>query len=166
VGIKLKYPVELQDQEKIQLQEMIHTGVASTRVITRARILLSASEGKTDKEIYEGLDLGVTTPYDIRKKYHEGGLQNALYEGQRPGQKRKLNGEQEAEVVAIACTKAPKGYARWTLDLLTVKVQKQLQVDIKRSAIWHVLLRNHQKPWREKNVVHTKDYAGVYQADV
>lgn len=165
MGIKLMHPVVLPEKEKQELQSLIHKGVASTRIITRARILLLADEGKKDKEIYRFLGLGVSTPYDVRKRYHEGGLKNALYEAPRPGQKRKLNGEQEAEVVAIACTKAPKGYARWTLDLLTAKVRKQLGVDIKRSAIWHVLLRNNQKPWREKNVVYSESYAGVYQAN-
>lgn len=160
------HPVRLRIEEKQQLEHLVRRGVAHARTIMRAQILLLANAGKRDKEIYETLDLGVSTPYDVRKRYHKGGLERALYEAPRPGQKRKLNGDQETEVVAIACTKAPKGYAHWTLDLLTAKVQKKLQVDIKRSAIWHVLLRNHQKPWRGKNVVYSENYAGVYQADV
>ncbi len=70
MGIKLKYRIVLPEQERTQLREFIHKGVASARVITRARILLAAHAGKTDRQIYESLDLGVSTPYDVRKKYH------------------------------------------------------------------------------------------------
>lgn len=144
------YKIKLSDQEIAQLHDVVHKGTVNTRVSTRARSLLMSNEGKIDKEVYEPLGLAVSTPYDIRKRYHEGGLTRALYDLSRPGKKRILTEEQEAQVVAIACTKAPKGYAHWTLDLLTERVQNDLQVSIKRSAIGHVLLRNKQKPWLKK----------------
>jgi len=139
-----------------QLKELIHKGVVNARVITRARVLLMAHEGKMDKAMYETLDLAVSTPYDIRKRYHEGGLQKALYDAPRPGKERILSGKQEAEVIAIACSEAPKGYVRWTLDLLTEEVHNQLEVAIGRTAIWKVLLRNDTKPWLKKNVVYSE----------
>ncbi len=161
MGIKLKHVVRLQEVEKMQLQQILHKGIANTRTISRARVLLKADTGKTDKEIYEALDLSVSTPYDIRKRYHEGGLQKALYDAPRPGQKRKLSGAQEAKVVTIACTTPPDGYSRWTLDLLTEEVKEKLGVIIGRTAIWKVCLRNELKPWREKNVGDFRNYAGV-----
>lgn len=161
MGIKLKHPVQLSQEERIQLHNLIHKGVANTRTITRARVLLLADEEKTDREIYEPLDLAVSTPYDIRKRYHEGGLNNALYDSPHPRRGKKLSGVQEAEIVAIACTKAPKGYAHWTMDLLTEEIQNK-GIPIGRTAIWKVLLRQELKPWREKNVVYSGGYAGVY----
>lgn len=148
--------ISLTEEEIQQLKTLIHKGIANTRVITRARVLLMADDGKVDKEIYQALSLAESTPYDIRKRYTEGRLQRAFFDAPRPGQKRKLTGIQEAEVIAIACTKAPKGYTRWTLDLLTEKVKRRLGIGIGRTAIWKVLLRNDTKPWLKKNVVYSK----------
>ena len=133
---------------------MIHKGTGKARTITRARVLLLVDEGKTDRDIFLTLHTATSTPHDIRKKYQEGGLKRALYDAPRPGKERKLTGEQEAEVIAIACTNAPKGYVRWTLDLLTEAVKKKLNVTIGRNAIWKVLLRNNTRPWLKKNVVY------------
>jgi len=160
MGIKLKHPIKLPQEEKDRLQTLIHKGIANTRIITRARVLLSAEKGKTDREIYESLDLAVSTPYDIRKRYHEGGLQNTLYDTPHPRGEKKLSVEEEAEIVAIACTKAPKGNARWTLDLLTEEVNSR-GIKIGRTAIWKVLLRNDTKPWRKKNVGHFQNYQSI-----
>jgi putative transposase len=156
------YKVKLPENEKKQLEQIVHSGTAQARTITRAQVLLNANEGKKDEDIYQPLHLAVTTPYDIRKRYCEEGLHRALYDLPRPGQPRKLTGVQEARVVAIACTKAPKGADHWTMDLLTEEAQKQLGVTIRRSAIWHVCLRNQEKPWLKKNVGHSKTYPRIY----
>jgi transposase len=158
MGIKLKHIVHLPQGERKQVQQIIHKGAANTHIITRARVLLLADAGKTDKEISGALDLAVSTPYDIRKRYHKGGLQRALYDAPRTGQPRKLTGVQEAKIVAIACTKAPIGYDHWTMDLLTEEAQSN-GIQIGRTAIWRVLLRNDIKPWRKKNVVYSHHYA-------
>lgn|SRR5512143_370403 len=157
--------IQLTDEEYHKLIMLVKSGVEHARVITRARVLLLAHEGKIDKEIAGIFSLSTKTPYEIRKRYHTGGLERALYDRSRPGQPRHFNGAQEAEIVAIACTKAPKGYAHWTLDLLTEKAQAS-GIRIGRTAVWKVLLRNKLKPWREKNVVHPKAHSRVHQANV
>jgi transposase len=153
------FTVTLPKEEKEQCQQIIHSGTTQARTMLRAHVLLLADEGKKDREIYSSLHLAKTTPFDIRKRYHTEGLKRALFDLPRPGQKRKLSVVQEAEVVAIACTKAPKGYDHWTMDLLTEEVQNKLGISIGRTAIWKVLLRNDTKPWRKKNVVHPHNYA-------
>lgn len=155
ISAQTKYTVTLTPEEKGLLQSLIRKGTVKARTITRARILLMVDEGKIDKEIIHALHIATSTPHDIRKHYQEGGLKRALYDAPRPGQARKLTGKQEARVVAIACTKAPKGYARWTLDLLTEEVRQSVGVSIGRTAIWKILLRNDTKPWRKKNVVYS-----------
>lgn len=155
ISAQTKYQVALSEGEKKTLLSLVRTGTAKARTITRARILLLADQGKADVDIRLALQISITTPHDIRKKYTEGGLTKALYDLPRPGQKRKLTGKQEAEVIAIACSQAPKGYVRWTLDLLTEEVKDKLNVSIGRTAIWKVLLRNDTKPWRKKNVVYS-----------
>lgn len=152
------YRVTLTELQHSTLTQLVHKGRCSARVITRARVLLLAHDRKTDKEIYTSLGLADSTPGDIRQRFAKRGLNRALYDAPRPGQKRKLSGKQEAEVVAIACTKAPKGYVRWTLDLLTEEVISKLGVSIGRTAIWHVLLRNNLKPHRKKNVVYPQGH--------
>lgn len=154
------HSVNLSQEERVKLTLMVKKGIERAQVITRARVLLLASTGKTDKAIANALLLSTKTPYEIRKRRSLGGLQKALFDRPRPGQPRRFNGAQEAEIIAIACTKAPKGYAHWTLDLLTEKVRGR-GISIGRTAIWKVLLRNNLKPWRKKNVVHKRDYAGV-----
>ena len=145
------YRVALTQYERHTLEQLIRKGHSSARIITRARILLAANEGKTDKQIYQALSLADSTPGDIRQRFARGGMERALHDLPRPGQARKLTGKQEAEVIAIACTDAPKGYARWTLDLLTEEITNKLGVSIGRTAVWHVLLRNNLKPHRKKN---------------
>src|SRR5215469_10573732 len=135
MGIKLQHPIALPDKEKAQLQTLVHKGIAHARTITRARVLLLADAGKRDREIYESLGLAVSTPYDIRKRYHSGGLQNALYDTPHQRRGRKLTVQQEAKIVATACTNPPKGAKRWTMDLLTEAVNK-VGIQIGRTAIW------------------------------
>jgi transposase len=154
------HSVHLSQEERVKLTLMVKKGIERAQVITRARVLLLANAGKTDKAIARTLMLSTKTPFLIRKRRTTGGLEFALYDRPRPGQPRRFNGKQEAEIVAIACTTAPKGYAHWTLDLLTEQVRGR-GIMIGRTAVWKVLLRNNLKPWRKKNVVHTRDYAGV-----
>jgi|SRR6267142_2630940 len=148
-NVQKMHTIALAEKEVVKLTMIIHKGKENTRVITRSRVLLMANEGKKDSQIYTALSLSTKTPYEIRKRYHEGGLQNALYDAPRPGQPRKLTGKQEAKIVAIACTKAPKGHDHWTMDLLTEEVNRK-GMTIGRTAVWKVLLHNDTKPWRKK----------------
>lgn len=161
ISAQRKHKVFLTPEEHVILQTLIHKGTTRARIMTRARILLLASQGKTDIMICESLGVVRSVVYDTRKHYGEGGLKRALYDLPRPGQKRKLTGIQEAEVVAIACTDAPKGYSRWTLDLLTEEVNKKLPVSIGRTALYKVLLRQDIKPWLKKNMVYSNNYSTV-----
>ena len=133
----------------------------NTRVITRARILLMAHEGKIDKEIYQALDTAVSTPYDVRKRYHEGGLRLALYDKPRPGKDRTLSASQETIITAIACSDPKEGYSRWTMDLITEEFIERTGKNISRVTVWRVLTRNKLKPHLKKNVEYTKSNAVV-----
>ncbi|HYT41158.1 MAG TPA: helix-turn-helix domain-containing protein [Methylomirabilota bacterium] len=154
-----KYNVTLTNKDHQQIEKVIRRGVSNARVNTRARVLLAANEGKQDREICEMFHVHRSTVHDIRQHYCEEGLNRALYDLPRSGQPRKLTGVQEAHVIAIACTKAPEGYAHWTMDLITEEIQDKLTVSISRSAVYNVLLRNDTKPWLKKNVGDFRDYA-------
>jgi transposase len=122
-GMRKKvYIVNLADDERQQLQRLIHGGTARARLVNRARILLHADEGKRDEEIAAALHTSASTVWRIRKRFTEDGVHGALHEVVRPGGARMLTGEQEAYVVALACSTPPEGRREWTMQLLADKV--------------------------------------------
>lgn len=113
-----RYIVKLTEEERATLFALIKKGKAPARKITRAHILLQADEGKTDAVIASALHVGISTVERTRKRFVVGNLEYALNERQRPGAKRKLDGKQEAFLIALACSDAPEGRERWTMQLL------------------------------------------------
>ena len=118
------YSVTLTSEERATLRELISSGKAAARKISHARILLKAdsSEGGpnwNDATISQALDVGTATVERVRKKFVEGGLGTALgRRSPRRAYKRKLDGDGEAHLIALACSESPEGSARWTLRLL------------------------------------------------
>jgi len=113
-----KREVALLPREKKKLKAIVSIGQNKAAVIRRAHILLKADEGKTDAEISNMLYVSEQTIRRTRLRYNEKGLQAALEDQPHPKQKPKLSEEQEAHLVATACSTPPAGYARWTLELL------------------------------------------------
>lgn len=114
--------IELSDEEQEHLFALIHKGVNSARVITRARILTKLAQAHSNQEVCQALDVTLPTVLKIRKRFIEGRLQGALGELPRPGSKPKLDAQQAAMITAIACSKAPDGHDHWTLRLLGSKI--------------------------------------------
>ena len=117
-----KYKVELTQAERTQLNNVARKGKSSARKVKRALALLRTDRGLSDREIAEGLSVNPYTVARVRKRFVEEGLESALNERPRPGQKRKLDGRQEAHLVAVACSDPPEGHTHWTLRLLADKV--------------------------------------------
>jgi transposase len=122
-----RYIVDLTADEGANLLALLGKGVAPARKLTRARILLLADEGRTDEEIAAALHVHRVTVERIRRRFVEGGLEQALNEQPRPGGRPKLAGKQEAMLVALACSQAPEG--RWTLQLLADRLVELDVVD-------------------------------------
>jgi transposase len=116
-----KYIVDLSDSEKERLQALISRGKSSARTQTRARILLKANEELSDEQIVQALDVGIATIGRVRRRFVEEGLERALTDKPRPGPARKIDGKQEAHLIAVACSAPPAGHVRWTLRLLAGK---------------------------------------------
>ena len=116
-----KYVVELTAEERSTVEHLLQKGKSSARKLTRARILLKADEGLEDEEIAETVGTSVATIERTRQRFVESNLE-ALNELPRPGGQRKLSGKQEAQLIAVACTPAPRGRTRWTLQLLAEQV--------------------------------------------
>jgi transposase len=122
-----KYIINLTDDERQQLLDMTRKGEIKARKFKRAMILLKADEGLSDPRIMDALNVSRPCVERIRKRFVEDGIERALEEDPRPGQKRKLDGRGEAVLIATACSEAPEGHEHWTLRLLAGKLV-QLQV--------------------------------------
>src|SRR5689334_18711310 len=114
---KKKYLVDLSDDERQSLLQLLRSGKHSSRKLTRARILLQAAEGATDDQIALTLKVGRVTVERLRQRFVEGGL-TALTDKPRPGKKPKLSAKAEARLIAEACSQAPEGRSHWTMQLL------------------------------------------------
>lgn len=106
--MNVRYRVELSHDEQQQLQALLSKGVHSARKLKRAQVLLAVHQGCHDQEIAANLALGLSTVYRTKRRFVEHGLQLALSESPRPGAQRKLNGKQEALLVASACSNPPE----------------------------------------------------------
>ena len=128
-----KYHIYLTKEERQGLESLIHSGESSARTQTRARILLLTDESqnkkKGTKEIASALLCSFPTITNIRKKFVEGGLENALYDKPRPGAIPKITGEIEAQLTMLACSAPPEGRVRWTLQMLADKLVELKLVD-------------------------------------
>jgi transposase len=126
--MKKKYPVILTEAEREHLKSLIAAGTAPARKLTHARILLKADQspegpGWVDEAIADAVETSQPTVARVRKQYFEEGLQAALNR-RAPNREyqRKLDGAQEARLVALACSEPPEGQARWSLRLLADKL--------------------------------------------
>jgi transposase len=124
-----KYKVSLTTDEGEQLKALLKRGKVGARVSARARILLQAAEGATDAAIATAVRVGVATVERTRQQCVAGGVDWALREQPRPGGKRKLDGKQEAFLVATACSTPPDGRPRWTMQLLADRLVEVTLVD-------------------------------------
>ncbi len=119
-----KYIVTLTDEERAELEQLTKTGRRAADQITRARILLKADSNQPsgswiDEEIAAALDVSTTTVERTRRRFVELGVQASLKRQPGGGRKERcLNGEQEAHLVALVCSEAPAGRARWSVRLL------------------------------------------------
>ena len=94
--------------------------------------------------------VGGSSVYRTKRRFVEGNLERALSEEPRPGAERKLTGKEEALLVATACSNAPAGRARWTLELLAGEMIKlTAHESVSRETVHRRLAENHLKPWRK-----------------
>jgi len=123
------YVVRLSGEERQRLEALVRKGKNPASRLLKARILLKADvsemgEGWSDSRIMEALDASPSMVYRVRKQLVEEGVEAVLSRKQRamPAVAPIFDGEKEAKLIALACSKPPKGYARWTLRLLETKV--------------------------------------------
>lgn len=150
---KIRYIVDLTDEEREHLLGVTQRGKSSARKIKRAQILLKASGGLVDEEIAEAVGTSLATVFRTRKRFVEEGLL-ALDERRRPGQPRKLDGKQEAHVIAMACSEPPEGHSHWALRLLANKVvELGFAESISPETVRQMLKKTNSSPGRNASGV-------------
>lgn len=119
-----KYIVRLTEDERLHLENLIHTGKVAASKRLHAQILLKADIGDLgdkwqDKQISEAFGITIRTVERIRERLFKEGLESALNRATSARvRERKIDGENEAHLVALMCGDAPDGRSRWTLRLL------------------------------------------------
>lgn len=173
-----KYVVTLTNDEQEQLLKLVNSGTGKARTLTHARILLKANAEWHDDEISAALDVSIPTIERVRKRFVFEGFEACL----KPRRSRrvyshKLDGEQEARIVALVCSSPPQGYARWSLRLLADRVvQLKIIEMISHETIRQLLDTNLLKPWLKEEwcipaanaefVYHMEDVLDVYKRPV
>jgi Homeodomain-like domain len=124
-----RYKVNLVPDERNELQRLVATGKAAASKRRRAQILFKADQSPqgpawTDEQICAAFDVGQLTVSRTRKAFVLEGLPAVLQRKARahPPVPRKLDGAGEAQLIALACSKPPAGYAKWTMQLYADKL--------------------------------------------
>jgi len=149
-----RYVVELTDEQRERCQGMVRSGTAHALSIMHAQVLLkadasSAGPGWTDSAIGEAFGVTTATVARIRKVMVTGGLEAALshYRGPRREYRCKLDGHQEAHLLALAQSAPPEGHRRWSLRLLADRMVELEYVDtLSYQTVRSVLKRGHCSP--------------------
>jgi len=122
-----RYLVTLTDHERAELERLIGAGKAAARTLAHARILLKADQAAggpawTDAAIALAVEVSIPTIERVRKRFVEECLEAALRpRPARAHKPRKLDGAQEAHLIALACSEPPAGRDGWSLRLLADK---------------------------------------------
>jgi transposase len=147
-----KVVITLTDDQRASLTRLVRTGTHPAARRRRASILLLADadgpDAWTDEEIAEHLETSRMTVMRVRQQFAAEGLDATLHRKKPTGrQYRKLDGQQEARLVALACSQAPEGHARWTLKLLADKLVELAVVDsIDPATVCRTLKKTTSSP--------------------
>ena len=137
--------LHLKKEERKFLQEFLKKGTKKARTIARANVLLLLDEGWEINTISKMLNVHRQRIWRIKKRFLKEGLNVALAEKPRSGQPIKYTKRHEAEIIAQACTKAPKGRKRWTIRLLTKELKNKKEFrKINRESIRLILKKTGQ----------------------
>jgi transposase len=154
-----KYSVKLTQEQRQQLEKLVKTGTAPARAILHAQVLLKTDSGEhgprwTVKQIQSALGVGSTMIKRIRHLFVEQGLAAAVQRKPQPTrpEKRKIDGEQEAHVIAVLCTEQPDGQERWTLRALRDRViELEIVETVSHETLRTVLKKTNSSPGKRSN---------------
>ena len=146
--------VRLAKGDREKLDDILKGGIQAVRVVLRALALWHLHEGRTVSETAGSVRLTPKAVREIGRRYQDSGVEQALYDKQRPGAASLLEDGQRQRIIAMVCSDPPEGRARWTVRLVAQEaVKRKLVTRVGRETVRILLLHHDLKPWREKNVV-------------
>jgi transposase len=132
--------VRLTEEQRTDLNRRLERDPLTGRQRRRLQILLLADQGATDEQIVRGTGASASTVERIRKRFAREGLEPATTEKRRSGAPPKLDGKQEAMIIALACSDAPEGQAKWSVRLLSKRaVEMEIVETISESSVRRLL---------------------------
>lgn len=148
-----KYKVDLSGGEREQLEEIIQCEAPRSRRVKHARILLESALGKRAAKVADWVGVGHSTVERTRQRQAEGGLAAALKDKPRPGGKPKLDGKQQAFIIALACSDTPEGQERWSMQMLADKIVELGIVEerVSHNTIGRVFKKVNLSPGSKNN---------------
>src|ERR1700690_1324936 len=145
--------VRLNKADNARLKGMLSGGVQPVRAVLRALALRQLNQGKSAAEVASLVPLTAKAVREIGRRYEQSGLDQALYDKQRPGAVTLLEPAERKRIIAMVCSDPPAGRAPWTVRLgAEAAVKRPLVPKVGRETIRLLLLHDDLKPWREKNV--------------
>ena len=132
--------IKLTKEDKQFLKKLINCGKQKVRTVARANVLILLDKGWNNESISMSTGVHRQGIWRIKKRFLEENVESAVFDKPRPGQPKKYSKNDEAEIIALACTKAPKGRKRWSIRLLTDKLKKTSNLKgINRESVRMVL---------------------------
>jgi len=154
----VSYKVTLSQEERNELHEISHSGKRAARVVLAALALLAVDRGdfqtikQSERDIAETLHISPCSINNIKKRFVEEGLEAVLERKPMPSRGKRYDGDFEAYLTALACSKAPEGHARWSLRLLADRVVELQYADkISHETIRQILKKTNSSLGRRKN---------------
>lgn len=145
-----RYIINLTKHEREELVQLTTAGRHAARKMLHARILLKADAGFKDEDICEHLNVSVRTVERVRERCAKEGVEAALNPKKRPPKEPTFDGDTEARLVQLACSRPPQGRQRWTLRLLADKLVELKVVD----SISHETVRQRLGKKRVEALAH------------
>lgn len=141
--------LELSRRDRHRLDELLSGGLQPVRTVLRALAVRQMADGQSTPAVGVSFGLSAKAVWQIAKRYQQGGLDRALFDGARPGKAQALDQEQRQRIIAVACS-PPEGRARWIIRLLTEEaIRRKLVPRVGRETIRGLLESHDLKPWRE-----------------
>lgn len=152
------YSITLRQEQREELEQLVKTGKASARSILHAQVMLKADASShgpkwSDRQIEAACGVSYRTILRIRQRFAASGMKAALHRQKQPLRpaQRKLDGEQEAQVIAMLCQEKPEGREQWTMRLLAKRiVELEIVERISHETVRQTLKKNELKPWQKR----------------
>ena len=143
--------IKVKPKDRIQIVELLRGGIQQVRVVLRALVVRQLADGFTAPQVAQTLPLTPKAIRQIAHRYNSSGLNGALHDRQRPGAQEVLDNSQQQRIIAMVCSQAPEGRARWTVRLIVEEaIKRKLVPKVGRETIRDLLQSHELKPWREK----------------